>query len=175
LAKSFERRDGNTKNFENCKVLSCHSVLQFHVVFVCRKSSSAPIVSSDSGPASNPSANPFANPFANPLGNSFAPALPQPAANPFASVSFSSTNSVSFGFDNSKKPAEITAPFLSEESGGGSKAANETEYQKKMKKLNESCVCWCVRQISEKATAIWKDGVDVRVVVVSLPLSEYFS
>jgi hypothetical protein len=136
----------------------------FHAVSICRKSTSAPLVSADPAPVSNPFANPFGNPFAN-------QSAPQPSAatNPFASISFSSGSSVSAGFDNSKKIADsnTSAPVSKEATvvSIGSKTANETEYQKKMKKLNESFLSWSERQINEKATAIWKDGVDVRISV----------
>jgi hypothetical protein len=84
-----------------------------------------------------------------------------PAANPFANLSFAKP-SAAF----SSLPASTsfgTVPLPKKEEKQQPSDGNETEYMKKMKKLNESFSQWADRQIKENPIAVWKDGVKVQI------------
>ena len=55
--------------------------------------------------------------------------------------------------------ATSTATAAGNSTTSNNSSSSNSEFQKKMKKLNESFLRWAERQVKENAVAIWKDGV----------------
>jgi hypothetical protein len=80
-------------------------------------------------------------------------------------------NSSSFSFENNKPPQAFTVAGLKASSNsapvqndaisvnGGNLMSTESNYKKKMTKLNGSILSWMDRQIVEHPISIWKDGL----------------
>ncbi len=77
----------------------------------------------------------------------------------------SSAQSVPNPFSSIKLPTSGAAPVnaFSATTTNSEKSDGETEYQKKMKKLNQSFLSWSERQLKENPVAVWKEGVQVSV------------
>ncbi len=118
------------------------------------------------------------NPFSSftGLSNSSQPSA-APSANPFsgfsglvATSSTASTNPLG-GLSKATEVAktQITAEKTEQKLGASVVMASnnsnsegpESEYKKKVKKLNQAFLSWAERQIKENAVAVWKDGVKV--------------
>jgi hypothetical protein len=118
-------------------------------------------VAQDSSPpnAIPPSANKF-NPFSAFQGLTSGPTpIAPPTNNPFAG--FSGLTSTAKGVSSGSSIPNATSTIVQNSSQTISFGLDETEYQKKVKKLNQAFLTWADRQIKENAIAVWKDGVKV--------------
>ncbi len=120
---------------------------------------------------SSTASNPFAT-FQGFTSSNSSTSVPPPPSNPFASFNAltASTSIVtpqgfslshSSTIDNSNRVEISHVSNSANNVHHDSKCLSETEYQKKVKKLNQSFLNWSDRQIKENAIAVWKDGVKV--------------
>jgi hypothetical protein len=137
--------------------------------FYRRKSSGSSKPEESSTSNAMPSSNPFSG-FSIPkpaeVGETqlFTPQVPakkEESANPFAALQLPKP-SAALNFSLPAPPQnQALSQFAPDKKDNKATDKPETEFMKKIKKLNESFLQWSDRQIKEKAVAVWKDGVKV--------------
>ena len=90
--------------------------------------------------------------FGSAFGASFAASAPA-KPNPFATINLFAPASAPVAVPVSV-PAPAAAPILST-----AHSSDESEYKKKMRKLNQSLLSWMDKQITEHPALVWKEGI----------------